>query len=502
MKTKKKIFSFMQFLKQRMNQRREKKHKQSIWLIIILSIVMSGAYRPPVDDNDRIRPYTENSYFWQYRGKPILLLGGSREDNLFNHPEGLAEHLDTLAACGGNYIRNTMSSRDPGNPWAFKKLESGLYDLNQWNEVYWQRFERLLKLAAERDIVVQIEIWDPWDYFKTEAAVGFGDQNVGWESCPYNPALNLNYTAEETGLAEVIDYHVNQPGKHLFFQTPPTLKDITQVRRYQEAFIEKMLDIALEYPNVLYNIRNECRESIEWSQYWAQFIRAFAQARGKNVCITDMRRSEHFDTPEQIDLFHDREHFDFGDISQNNHLKGQSHYDQIVTIRRKVMEYPVPLNNIKVYGGTLGWTAGVSEGIQRFWRNVFGGCASTRFHREGPSSHRFGIGLSELAQTQIRSMRMLTDAMRVFICEPHNDLLKNRADNEAYCLSEPGRQYAVYFKDGGEVSLNVSEADGPLTLRWLDVDNSAWLEPETVTEKMLPLKAPGMGQWAVLVLAK
>ncbi len=49
--------------------------------------------------------------YWQFRGEPVLLLGGSVEDNLFQIPN-LEEHLDLLAAAGGNYVRNTMSSRD------------------------------------------------------------------------------------------------------------------------------------------------------------------------------------------------------------------------------------------------------------------------------------------------------------------------------------------------------------------------------------------------------
>jgi hypothetical protein len=32
---------------------------------------------------------------------PCCFLGGSKEDNLFNHPESLAGHLDTLVMAGG-----------------------------------------------------------------------------------------------------------------------------------------------------------------------------------------------------------------------------------------------------------------------------------------------------------------------------------------------------------------------------------------------------------------
>lgn len=67
-----------------------------------------------------IKVYEENPFYWQYKGEPILLTGGSKEDNLFNHPENLEEHLDLLKESGGNYVRNTMSSRDPGQSLGFQ----------------------------------------------------------------------------------------------------------------------------------------------------------------------------------------------------------------------------------------------------------------------------------------------------------------------------------------------------------------------------------------------
>ena len=448
-----------------------------------------------------IGKYAENPYYWEYNGKPVLLLGGSREDNLFNHPEGLEQHLDVLAACGGNYIRNTMSSRNPGNPWAFKKdLETGLYDLRQWNDQYWTRFEDLLRLSLERDIIVQIEVWDPWDFFRSEAAVGFGDGNVGWESCPFNPLLNINYTSEETGLEEVVDYTVHTPNRHLFFQTPPELADIPGVRKYQEALVEKMLSISLNYPNVLYNIRNECREAAEWARYWARFIREHARKAGMEVFITDMRRSEDFSTPEQTDLLNDRVHFDFVDISQNSHHRGQDHYDQVIEIRRHVEGHPIPLNNVKVYGGTSDWTGGIEEGTRRFWRNIFAGAASARFHREGPSENFFGIGLNELAQTHIRSARMLSEMVSIFDARPDNTILGDRSADQAYCLASGGKEYALYFPAGGEVTVDLGSMQGGIEIIWLDILNSRWLDAEpSKGGEQIRLSAPGSGQWAAVI---
>ncbi len=111
-------------------------------LVLLIGIFVAV----PLHAEDRIRPYPKNPYYWQYKGKPVLLLGGSWQDNLFNHPTGLAEHLDLLKSVGGNYVRNVMSHRNLGNVFAFKQVD-GKFDLDQWNDEHWRRFENFLKLT-------------------------------------------------------------------------------------------------------------------------------------------------------------------------------------------------------------------------------------------------------------------------------------------------------------------------------------------------------------------
>jgi len=201
-------------------------------------------------------------------------------------------------------------------------------------------------------------------------------------------------------------------------------------------------------------------------------------------------------------LLHDRENFDFFEVSQNNNnVNDQVHYDRLMEIREQIVDQPKPLNNIKIYGGTQPWTTSAEEGTRRFWRNVFAGSASVRFHREGPEPEYFGIGLNELAQTHIRSMKMFTDEFFVFSAEPANHLLSNRELNEAYALAEPGLQYAVYFTDGGDVDLDLSGESGEWTLTWLDIMASEW-QGETVIQagEILTLDVPDDGQWLALVV--
>ncbi|MHC4508173.1 MAG: hypothetical protein ACYTAO_04325, partial [Planctomycetota bacterium] len=106
--------------------------------------------------DDGIKPYSENPRYWQYRGKPVFLLGASDDDNLFQWPSpDLERHLDAMKAVGANYVRNTMSDRrDKGfELYPFKRRSDGKYDLGQWNDAYWKRFDRFLAETAKRDII-------------------------------------------------------------------------------------------------------------------------------------------------------------------------------------------------------------------------------------------------------------------------------------------------------------------------------------------------------------
>jgi hypothetical protein len=97
---------------------------------------------------------------------------------------------------------------------------------------------------------------------------------------------------------------------------------------------------------------------------------------------------------------------------------------------------------------------------------------------------------------------MLTDAINLFACEPRNHLLSEREDNEAFCLAELRKQYAVYFPDGGAVKLDVFTATGLLQVRWLDINRSTWQPTRTVSGgEALKLKAPGKGHWVAVLIS-
>ncbi len=428
-----------------------------------------------------IEIYPGNPYYWQYEGRPVLLLGGSVEDNLFQIPD-LEEHLDALAAAGGNYVRCTMSSRDEGNVWPFKKVGE-LYDLDQWNGDYWLRFATFLEETRRRDVIVQVEVWATFDFYRGN-----------WGRNPFNPKNNSNYSAEESGLPTEVNSHPVQTGNP-FFWSVPAENNQPVVLEYQRRFVDELLAYSLQYDHVLYCMDNETSVTAEWGAYWANYIREAAQKAGKTVHATEMWDPWDLDHRMHRATIEHPETYSFVDISQNNHQKGQAHYDNAQKVRRRIADAPRPLNSVKIYGADGARFGGTRDSVERFWRNIFGGFASARFHR--PPS---GIGLSERARRMIRSARDVTDAFDIFRCEPRPDLLGDRQENEAYCLAEPGRQYAVYFPDGGEVSLDLGDAEGQLEMRWYEIEAGLWEEPEPVQGGgKLELACPGPGQWAAVV---
>jgi len=457
------------------------------WGAILIGLLIAGQAtaekETEMPNPDRIQIYKDNPYYWQYKGKPVLLLGGSVEDNLFQIPN-IKEHLDLLASVGGSYVRCTMSCRDEGDVWPFKKVGDS-YDLEQWNDEFWRRFSNFLELTSERDIIIQIEVWATFDYYRD-----------CWDANPFNPRNNSTYTVEETGLPEVVNTHPTGTGNNFFWSVPKENNQQT-VLKYQRKFVDKLLSYSLQYGNVLYCMDNETSVTPAWGEYWAEYIKARAADAGTGVETTEMWDAWDLSHQQHKATLDHPEIYSFCDISQNNHQKGQAHWDNAQKFRANLS--PIrPINCIKIYGSDTGRFGNTRDGLERFWRNVFGGMASSRFHR--PDS---GEGLNENAQAHIKSMRMLTDSMDIFTCEPHSDLLLNRRENGAYATANPGKEYAVYFPDGGSVDLDLTHAQGSLQARWLDIAKSQWAD-----EKMLDgggvvtLTSPGNGYWTVLILHK
>jgi hypothetical protein len=458
-------------------------------VFILLSALLFSACNTIKKTAGPIKPSTVNPSFWEYKNEPVLLLGASSDDNLFQWPqELLLPHLDSMKTAGANYVRNTMSDRlyRGFELYPFKKLESGKYDLDQWNDQYWERFNFFLEETAKRDIIVQIEVWDRFDYSQKY-----------WLPHPYNPQNNINYSFEESGLASE---YPNHPGhnKQPFFFTTPGQQNNEILLGYQKRFVEKMLNYSLKFNHIIYCMDNETSGEEKWAVFWSDFISSKAEESGKKIFVTEMWDNWNLKSEQHKRTFDHPERYAFCDVSQNNQQKGQIHWDNFQWVRNYIGASPRPLNTVKTYGADGGVHGNTKDGLERWWRHLIGGVASARFHR--PPA---GLGLSELSIASVKVAREIESVVNFWELTPGNELLSEREKNEAYLTSKPGEVYVIFFTDGGEVELDLTGENADFKLKWINIRNATSLSDQKISGgEKIKIIAPGKMEWIAVITSK
>jgi hypothetical protein len=492
-----------------------------IWFLLINMPVMAQS----------IQPYSEIRYYWQYKGKPILLRGGSERFSPFQWEEAWQEqHLNLLVASGGNYIRNIMSAN--GNSLLggigqigihpFRKLSDGKFDLNHWNNEYWTKLDSFLQRTSDRDIIVSLEIFQHED-----SDLYFAADDGGWGSQPWNPKNNINYTMAETGIPHVWSGSLNDP-PNPFFTVIPDLRNISKVLQYQEKYVEKLLQITKEYENVIFVMDNESHWPHEIADYWSKYIHKQGVSMGRTFYVSDMRHVSDLTHEDHQYLIARPKLYGFFEVSQQNVVTynggAEEHWNNLQHFRQQISENPRPMNNVKIYGTDIMPLAfnrlkrstrfGNIAGQNSFWMNLIGGCAAVRFHRQFG-----GLGLSTLAQNSLRAVDKLETKVKLWEVQPHNDLLSDRETfevdvpdydfakkpfvyGEGYLAANPGQKYVLYFTQGGSVRLNLTAYSAVnFKLYWIDIDSGEWGPSQTfMGGSNIKITAPGSSAWVAAIV--
>ena len=312
---------------------------------IILSILFGGfllmaALSPAVSGNEGdIRPYRNNPWYWEYKGEPVMLIGASDRDNLWQWTgDVLTDHLDLIRSAGGNYVRNTMSDRNDGDTFAPKEIEDGLYDLDQWNEEYWNKLKFFFDETGKRDIIVHLTLWDHFDLS------GHGR----FSRHPLNPENNINWAPGI--IKNATDYY----GGSLATNNEPVLG-------YQHSYVDRIISLSAGYGHIFYNIANESGLGAEWDNYWALYIKEATARHGREIHITTM-----LFTPDNSvrRVMNYRNIYSFAEVSQNNQDAlgpvGKKHWENLLFWRKMIAmsnEGPMPVTRNGI--NTTAMTGGV-----------------------------------------------------------------------------------------------------------------------------------------------
>jgi hypothetical protein len=154
-----------------------------------------------------LRLHPTNPHYFEYHGKPILLVtSGEHYGAVLNRDFDYRRYLDTLAKDGLNLTRlfigtyhevpgtsfsiprNTLAPRPEAflAPWA--RTTGGKFDLNQWDQAYFDRLTAFVSEAEKRGIIVEVTLF----------SAHYQEQH--WKLSPFNPSNNVN-------AADPIDWH-------------------------------------------------------------------------------------------------------------------------------------------------------------------------------------------------------------------------------------------------------------------------------------------------------
>jgi hypothetical protein len=239
-----------------------------------------------------------------------------------------------------------------------------------------------------------------------------------------------------------------------------------------------LLDHSLPFDHVLYCIDNETRAEPEWGRYWAALIKQRAAAAGKTVMVTEMWDDWDLKADRHRQTFDNPDLYDFVDVSQNNHNRGQQHWDNFLFVRDYLSARPRPMNTTKTYGADGNkFKHTDQDAIERFWRHLLAGAASIRFHR--PDS---GLGINDKAVACIQAARGLERRIKFWDIAPANELLDDRDDNEAYAAaSSDAAQIAIYFpaaKATASVAIALGNRDHDVY--WFNIDTGQSLPVQSI----------------------
>jgi hypothetical protein len=225
----------------------------------MLATFMAAALLPIAAEP--IRLHSENPHYFLFRGKPVFLItSGEHYGAVINADFDFKPYLAELESSCFNLTRafsgvyfevpgsfkiehNTLAPKPDRvlTPWARREDK---YDLDRWDDAYFQRLETFLAEAGRRGIVVELVLFCP-----------FYEDSM-WDVSPMNARNNAN-AVETCPRTEV--YTLRHP----------------KLLERQDALVRKLVNELKEFDNLYYEICNEPYfggVTLEWQAHIAATI--------------------------------------------------------------------------------------------------------------------------------------------------------------------------------------------------------------------------------------
>ncbi len=459
----------------------------------------------------RIGIYENNPAYFAMDGAPVFLVGATYPHGWtpISRPEiDYMRTMDRLAEEVGraesDNVRGVLRCLpyDPLNhlhdgditeviqPWR-RVDDEGRYDLGEFEPEWEERLRHYLGAAQERGFVVALEVWDDWSVTRGENGAWDPGEGAAWNGHPFNPDNNVNY-------GEDVLPSTTQGCNAPFYQSLPEKDHIEQALEYQHAYVDHLLGIVADYPNVLLTLSNETRADLAWSRYWAEYI-----GDRTTRLVGEMPSTNRQDGGGECDYdlnpltLSTDPLYDYVDIAQgvSRHEFGTDPVAQAVGGAERIQTYFDAMNEAGAVKPLLvikDYTNDQQNGPIVHWSRFLAGAASSRFHRSGEDEPE------QRVDAQFRtagSLAWLAGRIPFWEMAPQHDVIEDApGDTQALALAKPGECYVVQFMDASAGEVQLAAEQGTYTLRWVDPATADAIgEPETVeapADEPLTLQLP------------
>lgn len=419
-------------------------------------------------------------YFTDGSGRAVYLTGSHTWSNFKDMgpadppaPFPYTAYLDELVKHHHNFIRlwtweltkyqysDEKTSYAAPFPWVRTGPELALdgkpkFDLHRFDPAYFKRLRSRVEEAGKRGIYVSIMLFE-----------GHGVQESlppwRWDGHQFNAHNNVNGINGDT----------NRDGQGIEIDT----LENPEVTALQEAYVRRVVDSVNDLDNVLYEISNEAGPySTDWQYHMIRFVKTIEARKRKQhqVGMTFQYSGGSNET-----LFKSPADW----ISPNS--EGGYQDNPPASAGRKVILSDT--DHLWGEGGDEHWV----------WKSFLRGLNPIYMDRMVSLTAHADADLpgAEESRQAMGQTRRIAERMDLAAMTPHNALASTE-----YCLANPGREYLVYLPEGGEATVDLSAAKGPLAAEWIHPVTGQTIETSAVQggEKH-PFKPPFTGD-AVLYL--
>ncbi|UCH36552.1 MAG: hypothetical protein JSV65_09420 [Armatimonadota bacterium] len=410
-------------------------------VVFAVAAVAAAQQRPRL----RVRP--DNPHWFQYRGHAVALFGSGLWTIIPDASVDIADHNRWYAEAGANANRATLfafcTTVADGNglaPWPRTGPGSARngrpkFDLDRWDERFWQRLHEYFSDCERRGIFVLLQMFD-------EPYIEGAEER--WGSNPLQPENNIN---DIPGLPREVKGGLAAGAEAAFYDP-----DNQALMRYQDALIQRLLDeTASRYGNIIYEIGNEINmdsqtpKQVEWQRHWIDFFQRYERERDVKLLLTnDTRRELAIAGANGFPVINDH---GFG-LPAGNKMTAEAIAQRV---SQDFADFKRPIINSRPVSDPdrSDYPDRVTEdqGRRVFWSYLLSGGHVIGF-RTTEESWKGGCA----AERIVGELQRFVRGVNLTSLRPRPDLVTG-----GLCLADPGVEYVVYLPEGGSATVDLRD---------------------------------------------